>query len=276
MTNWPRGNGAQPNPMAAAALTAELPRIRIDLPASCGRAYLRSGRDMKVIIFAIALAALAGCAPQQALLRNTQSGYPEETYPGTTQEIIKARLMDGCASRGSLVHDSGSNHVVCGKTMAGGEAVMAQLLVGNSYSTTPELKVRFTIFQSGDDVRVTAQQWIETQMAFGQMRRTDLNGNNHRNNLQSFLASIAPPSQARQAPAVASAPAPTASSGASAREVGRDAGAVEKLALQHMCTNQPKANRIASGPGYDTYSVACTNGDAVTIRCEFGNCRVLR
>ena len=32
----------------------------------------------------------------------------------------------------------------------------------------------------------------------------------------------------------------------------------------------------AKGPGFETYSVPCSNGDALAIRCEFGNCRVLR
>lgn len=60
-----------------------------------------------------------------------------------------------------------------------------------------------------------------------------------------------------------------------AQVVGQDSGAVERLALQQMCTNQPKANRIASGPGYDTYRIVCTNGDVLTVRCEFGNCRAV-
>jgi hypothetical protein len=36
------------------------------------------------------------------------------------------------------------------------------------------------------------------------------------------------------------------------------------------------ASLAAKGPGFETYSVACANGDALAIRCEFGNCRVLR
>ena len=75
------------------------------------------------------------------------------------------------ASKGILVQEASGNQVVCGKTMEGGDAVLAQLIVGNSYSTTPERKFRFIIYQSGADVKVTAQELIESQMAFAQMQK---------------------------------------------------------------------------------------------------------
>ncbi len=71
--------------------------------------------------------------------------------------------------------------------MDGQDGVWAQMLIGNSSSTTPERKVRFILYQVGKDVRVTAQQWIETQMARGQTQRMELNENSHRNNMQQFL-----------------------------------------------------------------------------------------
>jgi hypothetical protein len=64
------------------------------------------------------------------------------------------------------------------------------MLIGNSYSTTPDQKVKFTIYQSGRNVKVSARQWIETQMAFGQMQRQELNSNNQFNDLQRMLYSI--------------------------------------------------------------------------------------
>lgn len=33
---------------------------------------------------------------------------------------------------------------------------------------------------------------------------------------------------------------------------------------------------VAKGAGYESYSVACVNGDTMMIRCEFGTCRALR
>lgn len=57
---------------------------------------------------------------------------------------------------------------------------------------------------------------------------------------------------------------------------GADAFSAERLARTQACNAQPRAVLAAKGPGYEQYTVACSNGDALAIRCEFGNCRVLR
>lgn len=58
--------------------------------------------------------------------------------------------------------------------------------------------------------------------------------------------------------------------------VGVDAYSAERLARDQACQAQPRALLAAKGPGFETYTVACSSGDALVIRCEFGNCRVLR
>jgi len=130
------------------------------------------------------------CTPQQALIKQTASGYPEGVFPDSTIEVVRSKIFEGCSSRGIPIQDTSGNQVVCGKTMEGGEAIMAQMLIGNSYSTTPELKVRFIIYQLDSNVKVTAQQWIESQMAYGQVRRIELNANHHKNDLQNFLSTM--------------------------------------------------------------------------------------
>ena len=60
------------------------------------------------------------------------------------------------------------------------------------------------------------------------------------------------------------------------RPTGADAYSAERLAREQACHAQPVAALAAKGPGFETYSVPCSNGDALAIRCEFGNCRVLR
>ncbi len=63
---------------------------------------------------------------------------------------------------------------------------------------------------------------------------------------------------------------------APSRPIGTEAFSAERLARRQSCSEQPVASLAAKGPGFETYSVACANGDALAIRCEFGNCRVLR
>lgn len=60
------------------------------------------------------------------------------------------------------------------------------------------------------------------------------------------------------------------------RPTGTDAFSAERLARSQSCSEQPVAALAAKGPGFETYSVPCANGDALAIRCEFGHCRVLR
>lgn len=58
--------------------------------------------------------------------------------------------------------------------------------------------------------------------------------------------------------------------------VGKDSFQAEQLAKQLTCAPLPVASLAAKGPGYESYSVKCSNGEALMIRCEFGNCRELK
>lgn len=50
----------------------------------------------------------------------------------------------------------------------------------------------------------------------------------------------------------------------------------ESAAKSSGCHTQPSPVLAGKGPGFESYTVACTNGDTLMLRCEFGNCRVLR
>lgn len=130
--------------------------------------------------------ALSGCA-SPTLLKKTASGLPEGVFVDDTRDHIKQRLLSACAKRGLMTMEYGASQVECSQVMTGGDAFLAQMIVGNSYSTTPESKVRFTVTQIGNDVQVVAHQWIESQMAFGQIRRQPLNQAKHVNDIQGML-----------------------------------------------------------------------------------------
>ena len=57
---------------------------------------------------------------------------------------------------------------------------------------------------------------------------------------------------------------------------GRFRFEVEQVAKQSRCSSTPIATLTASGPGFENYSVRCVNGDALAVRCDFGNCRALQ
>ena len=50
----------------------------------------------------------------------------------------------------------------------------------------------------------------------------------------------------------------------------------ERAAKAERCADSPLANISVVGPGFETYSVPCSNGDTMTVRCEAGMCRALK
>lgn len=69
---------------------------------------------------------------------------------------------------------------------------------------------------------------------------------------------------------------PPADSPPTSKAIGVDSYSAERLARQSACHAEPAAALISKGPGYESFSVKCTNGDVQMIRCEYGNCRVLK
>jgi len=54
---------------------------------------------------------------------------------------------------------------------------------------------------------------------------------------------------------------------------GRDAYVAESYAKASICQGEPaRAVLAGKGPGFERYSVSCSNGQSVALRCEFGNC----
>lgn len=163
---------------------------------------------MRAAVPLLAITLLAGCATGKKM-ENTVSGRPEVTISGASQEAVQAEIFSLCNSSAAAVRSSSANEVVCGKPMEGGSAIAAQLLVGNSYSTPPVAMARFTIWKVGQDVRVSAYQWVETQMAMGQIRTVELNSPQAFNAVQAKLNDIkrrlASSPSPSQAPAIQSA-----------------------------------------------------------------------
>lgn len=144
---------------------------------------------MKKIMFFI-LISLVGCAPEVARIAETPSGRPEVTFDTTNIGTVVEKITNRCATKGLLVQSSTPNEVVCGGQISGDDALLATLLMGNAHSTPPEQFIKFTIFKSGSKIRVQAYQWIQTQMAFGQINKQELNGSAQFNQTLTTLVSL--------------------------------------------------------------------------------------
>lgn len=98
-----------------------------------------------------------------------------------------SKIASQCMTNGLTVVSSTAGEVTCQLQMNAMKSALTQALIGNSYSTPPQTFVRFTVTQIGNDARVQANEWVETQMAFGQMRRSDLTNDDVHNDLMNFL-----------------------------------------------------------------------------------------
>jgi hypothetical protein len=57
-----------------------------------------------------------------------------------------------------------------------------------------------------------------------------------------------------------------------ARKTGLDTYVAEKFAKATNCSAEPRAVLEEKGPGFERYSVQCSDGQTLALRCEFGNC----
>lgn len=145
----------------------------------------------KLILVGLVSTLLAGCA-QEPLKKQTSSGKPEGVYPNHTSEQVIEALVQNCNEKGLMVEEQTKNNVVCSREMQGGGAIFTQALIGNSYSTTPLQKVRYSVSKFKTGTKVWADAWVETQMALGQVRKMPYDDNKTKNNLQSVLDQAIP------------------------------------------------------------------------------------
>lgn len=143
----------------------------------------------RLIVLMFGLIALSGCVEHEEYMARPPSGRAEVAFASRNPAKVAEKITARCAAKGLLVRKTSPNEVICGGTMSGGDAVLAQIAIGNSYSTAPEQYIRFTIFPVNGQVRVQTYQWIETQMAFGQVNKLELNSGKHFNDtLRSLIA----------------------------------------------------------------------------------------
>ena len=118
----------------------------------------------------------------------TPSGAAEMLFAEAPEETV-GLLTSKCIDVKWTVISSSQTEVVCEAPMNFGQSLLGQLAMGNSYSTPPRRFFRFNLASVNSVSRVQASGWMELQMAFGQMKRTDFSGPEFQNSIINFLAS---------------------------------------------------------------------------------------
>lgn len=141
----------------------------------------------KLVLGAVmAIACISEAAAERRVI--TPSGQPDVTFPSATLEQASGQIVSLCMNRGWQVVSQTTNQVVCEIPQNFGTTLVQQLLLGNSYSTTPRTFTRVSLAQVGANVRAQAAAWAETQMAFGQVRQHQYTDDATMDNLTMMLA----------------------------------------------------------------------------------------
>ncbi len=116
----------------------------------------------------------------------TPSGATEMMFAQPPTEVV-GKLSAKCIDSHWSVTSSTATEVVCEAPLNFGQSLMGTLLMGNSYSTPPRRFFKYTVSTVGGLSRVQATGWMELQMAFGQMKRTDFSGPEFHNGAMNFM-----------------------------------------------------------------------------------------
>lgn len=145
-------------------------------------------RSFKVTGAAAVFLAISTPAFADEYFAVTPSGAAEMLFSETPDKTVGV-LTSKCIDVGWRVMSSSSTEVVCEAPMNFGQTLLGQLAMGNSYSTPPKRYFRFNLANMNGVSRVQASGWMELQMAFGQVRRTDFSGPEFHNSILGFLGS---------------------------------------------------------------------------------------
>lgn len=138
------------------------------------------------MILVVGLSAIPIPALADEFFAVTPSGATETLFPDVPESVVGS-LTSKCIDAKWTVISSSPTEVVCEAPMNFGQTLLGQLAMGNSYSTPPRRFFRFNLAKVGGISRVQASGWMELQMAFGQMRRTDFAGPEFHNSIMGFM-----------------------------------------------------------------------------------------
>lgn len=159
--------------------------MRATMLKNHGPSCMKSRLSTISVLTTVAL--LAGCASQPPINKPTSSGKPEVLIKESAASVIKAKLLENCAMRGMQVEEQQST-VSCTKTLDGAAGIAAQMMLGNSYSTTPTQRTTFLVTQRGTDTFVMmTSSALSTQMLGGQVKSQEVSNNQLINEVQVFL-----------------------------------------------------------------------------------------
>lgn len=141
---------------------------------------------MKRLILASLLATASAPALADEPYAVTPNGRAEAMFDIPAQQTSDA-LAGACMSNSWVIKDQAPSQVLCEAPPTFGQSFLANLMMGNSYSTPPRLYYRFSIVELTNETRVQANGWMGVQSAFGQDREMNANLKGFHNNAMDMM-----------------------------------------------------------------------------------------
>lgn len=257
-------------------------------PLLSGRSWIVAQSHRLAIFLGVSLIAACAAPPQQRL--STPSGNPETIFPNTTRKAVIDQIVASKLEKGMQVKTVSDYSVVVGKKVDNN--FMASFLYGSRYDSTPEVRLTYNVVEVAGGVRVFSRMEIVTNPGSAFERVSDLTSQ-YAAQLQAELepsrasvdsklernpgvapASLVASPSATPAAVVQTA-APTEKPAKNTEPPLKEGFVAERFAKNAGCADI-RATFIGRGPGYESYSFRCTNGDTLVVQCEMGNCRALK
>lgn len=143
-------------------------------------------RVKSLILISIAMLA-ASPAHADQYFAVTPSGSSEMRFGENPGQVV-GKLSSRCIDLRWTVINSSTNELTCEAPLNFGQSLLGTMLMGNAYSTPPRRFFRFNVAEVNGISRVQGSGWMELQMAFGQVKRTEFSGAQFHNNILAFMA----------------------------------------------------------------------------------------
>tara|TARA_B100000508_G_C11419162_1_gene257399 strand:- start:512 stop:952 length:441 start_codon:yes stop_codon:yes gene_type:complete len=111
---------------------------------------------------------------------------PTVVIQSKNKEAIKNKIIEVCDRKGLVIDEETSSSVSC----SGEASMLTQALFRSRYSTDIRNVVKFTIITVKNSTKVSARLWSENQNVYGQQKRSELDGQNNKRELQEILNAI--------------------------------------------------------------------------------------
>lgn len=135
----------------------------------------------KIAVLGVAVSLLCGCTTPTL---PTASGRPEITFNGKVSDQISAKIADRMLNAHYSLKSSSKNLMVFEKPLDG---VLAGVLFGSHYDSTPAARVTYTIVEGENSTRVVASASAITNPGSAFERATRLDSGKDAERLQKLL-----------------------------------------------------------------------------------------